>query len=98
MISLEVRFVSCSFRLKSPVSAGLFSLNSLETDSRAFAFRSFPVRYLYQGVSFFPLDLDGQYTSLVKMGDLLPGEGELGNQVLSHPISPLKNDAVVRIL
>jgi hypothetical protein len=32
------------------------------------------------------------------MRDLLPGEGELGNQVLSHPISPLKNDAVVRIL
>jgi len=77
-------------------SAALFGINCFEPDSCASLFRNFPTGYLQRGVSLFPLDLDRQYTSLVKMDDLLLGEYELGDQVFCHPIFPLAVDAVVR--
>ena len=79
-------------------SAGLFGINFLEKDSGASLLRNLRAGYLHRGVSVFSLDLDRQYTSLVKMHDLLLGEDELGNQVLCHPIFPSAVDAVIRIL
>jgi hypothetical protein len=80
------------------MSISLFGVDDLETDSRAFLFRNFPAGNLHRGVSVFPLDLDRQYPSLIKMDDFLLGEDELGDQVLCHPILRLASEAVVRIL